>query len=159
MKQVLLTFFLSSFLAIPYAMAGGGQCEHSSKKAETQEDAPVEEAYESEDESHKVNPLNGSEKEVSRSWITTLESPEAKVKKETSDKGEEKQKEYTYSNYSFLFQLFYKYSLSDFFEAPSFRDEKKNSYQGWELDLTSQKQQASEWLNYWGRKLTQNLKQ
>lgn len=157
MKQVILTILLSCTLTVPIALAGGGQCQNSEKKSENDQAIQPEDITDSEN-TRKVTPVSKQEPVDNASWITTLETPKAPSQKaQASEK--DKKKDFNYSNYSFLFQLFYKYSLSDFFEAPSFRDEKKNSWQGWSIDLQEQKETASDWLDYWGKKLYQSLRQ
>jgi hypothetical protein len=155
MKQVILTFLISCVLAVPLAFAGGGQCQKSEKE-QGSNDQPEE--VSDAKENHKVTPVSKQEKVDNSSWITTLETSKA-TQQNTQTTDKDKKKVVNYSNYSFLFQLFYKYSLSDFFEAPSFRDEKKNNLDNWGLDLQEQKETAYEWLDYWGKKLYHNLKQ
>lgn len=149
---------LSCFLAAPLAYAGGTQCEHTKGKSEKKTTGQDDEVSPADKAPNKVLPVSDHPQEDNQSWITTLENQSTARQKDLLSKKEDK-KDFNYSNYSFLFQLFYKYSLSDFFEAPSFRDEKKNNWQGWTLDLEEQKENAGDWLTHWSHKLYRNLMQ
>lgn len=159
MKHIILTFIFSCLMASPMAMAEGGQGvpEQEKPTSDKKQEDNVEEQG-SESEMYGAPLLNAPLAEPQKSW-TPAGNAQRVEPAIPGKKDEGAKKDSPYSNYNFLFQLFYKYSLSDFFELPNFKDSKKNSWQSWEVDLNEYRELAFTKATSWADRLLRQLGQ